>query len=99
MTTHQPTEDLFTYYRKLVSTDDAAATLVLAHVNQQRDPPVEQLLDTEAVAHLLNVSVKLVQSLARDGYVRHIKVGRLVRFKRAWIDDFMTPKRAPSRHW
>ena len=99
MTPHQPIEDLLAHYRKLVATDDAAATLVLAHVNEKRDPPIEQLLDTESVAQILNVSRKLVQELAQKGCVRCVKVGRLVRFKRAWIEDFMTPKRAKSRHW
>ena len=88
--------DIFTRFRRSVSTDDAAAMLTLAEVANTREEP---LLDTAAVAKHLNVSIDLVQSLAKAGSVRSIKVGRLTRFKREWLQDFCTPRKSRSRHW
>lgn len=88
--------DIFTRFRRSVATDDAAAMLTLAEVANTREEP---LMDTAAVAKHLNVSVDLVQSLAKAGSVRSIKVGRLTRFKRDWLQDFCTPRRNKSRHW
>lgn len=88
--------DIFTRFRRSVATDDAAAMLTLAQVANTREEP---LMDTAAVAKHLNVSIDLVQSLAKAGSVRSIKVGRLTRFKREWLQDFCTPRKSRSRHW
>ena len=88
-------EDVFTRFRRTVTTDDAAAMLTLAFVINGKDEP---LLTTEQAATALNVSIDLVQSLARDGAVRSIKVGRLTRFKREWLTDFTSPRKSRSRH-
>jgi len=81
-------ESLFEHYRKMVSTDDAAATLVLAHANLGRTPiPEAEILTTTEVAHQLNVSTKTVQNLCRDGSLRCLRVGRTFRVKPEWVQD------------
>jgi excisionase family DNA binding protein len=81
---------LFEHYRKMVSTDDAAATLVLAHSNLGRTPiPEAEILTTSEVAQRLNVATKTVQNLCRDGSLRCFRVGRTFRVKPEWVQDYI----------
>jgi excisionase family DNA binding protein len=83
-------EALYDRYLKLASDPTAAATLVLAHVQAgQVDRP--ELLDTNEAAERLGVSKAQVQSFARNGQIRHIRVGRLMKFKPEHIDEFLKP--------
>ncbi|QDT55499.1 Helix-turn-helix domain protein [Caulifigura coniformis] len=83
-------ESLYAKYLKIASDPTAAATLVLAHVQAgQTDRP--ELLDTTAAAEQLGVSKAQVQSFARNGQIRHIRVGRLMKFKPEHIDEFLRP--------
>lgn len=63
----------------------------------------DRLLDYNDVADRLNVSVRTVERLVKDGKLRATKVLRSVRFRPADIDDFIeaqtgyeTPAPAPE---
>lgn len=88
-------ESLFAHYLHLTKDPVAASSLVASHVATDQDPPDEKLLDVEAVASILNVNAKLVRAMTKDGRLRSIRVGNLIRVKRQWLDTVMTP----DSHW
>lgn len=90
---------LFREYERLSSDSTAAAILTLAHVHCQSAPEPPSLLDTAEAAKRLGVSKAQVQALCRSGAIRHSRVGRLMKFKPEWIDEFLRPAAPKSRHW
>ena len=59
----------------------------------RRKPPSEpdplQTLNIEDVARLLGVDAKTIRRLMVRGELRATKVGKQIRFKRAWVNDFL----------
>jgi len=49
----------------------------------------EQLLDSAEVAAILGIHPKTLQRMARSGQIRGIRVGRLWRFRRSDIDEWI----------
>ena len=93
-------EALYRHYFSMTCDSQSASNLVLAHVTAQKAPPPERLIDTEEAAGILNVSQSLVQAMASDGRLRHVRLGKLIRFRKSWLeDDAMTPENEPGRHW
>lgn len=81
-------EDLFQQYRKLTADSNAAAMLVLAHI-QLGAKPDDALLTTKQAAEQLGVSAETVRSLCRDGQIQSIRVGRKLRLRPAWVAEYL----------
>lgn len=84
-------EGLYSHYLRLTKDAQAASQLVASHIAAQREPPDEKLLDVEQVSSILNVNQKLVRAMTKDGRLRSVRVGNLIRVKRQWLDTVMTP--------
>jgi len=52
------------------------------------DDPLK-VLDIEEVGQLLSVDPKTVRRLMVRGELRGTRVGKLIRFKRAWVNDYL----------
>ena len=50
------------------------------------------------IADYLGLATYTVQELCRRGELHHVKVGRAIRIRKAWADDYMTAReREPLR--
>lgn len=93
-------EAAYRHYLSVTGEPQAASNLVLADAYALKHPPVEPLMDTKQAAAYLNVSETMVKSLCVQGKVRSIKIGKLHRIKREWLNDFASPPtRKQSRHY
>lgn len=91
-------EALFRQSLALASDPTAAAILTLARVIADQQPD-EDLLNTEEAAKILGTSRAHTQALARDGVIRSVRVGKLVKFRREYLDEYLKPKPQHGRHW
>jgi excisionase family DNA binding protein len=63
------------------------------------DAPAAQLLDVRAVAALLHCSARHVYRMSDSGSMpRPVKLGALVRWRRADLDDWLASGCKPVRH-
>lgn len=53
-------------------------------------PPNHELLSLRQVADLWQTSTRQIQRLMRSGKLAYVKVGTLVRFRRADLDAFLS---------
>lgn len=83
-------EELFEHYRRLTGGDvGAAATLVLAHVQVGRPAVADaEMLTPKQAADILGVSARTVHKLCREGLLRSVGVGRLIRIRRDSLDEY-----------
>ena len=51
---------------------------------------LERLLDAEEVAKILKVNKDRVYSLARQGVIPHVRIGRQLRFSSRALDDWIS---------
>jgi excisionase family DNA binding protein len=58
----------------------------------------EALLDPKDAAHLLNISPATLLKMARSGEVPAIKVGKLWRFRKSQLDEWLCPRVSSFRH-
>lgn len=49
----------------------------------------EKLLTIEDVATRLDCTARTVQSLMANGKIKFARLGRAVRFRKTWVDDFL----------
>jgi excisionase family DNA binding protein len=49
----------------------------------------DKLLGPQDVAEVLGVTVRMVQLLAKDGRLQSRRVGRYLRFRRSWVDEYV----------
>lgn len=47
------------------------------------------LIEAPHVAEILGVRVDHVYKLCREDKIRHARIGRTIRFRREWIDEFI----------
>ena len=59
----------------------------------REDEGDERTLTVEHVAGILLVTTKTVKKLVATGKLRCKRVGRLLRFKRSWVDDYLNNNR------
>jgi excisionase family DNA binding protein len=58
----------------------------------------QEFFSPAAIADYLGMSTYTVQDLCRRGELHHVKVGRAIRIRKAWADDYMTAhQREPLR--
>ena len=51
-------------------------------------------LDVKQVSHELGVSTQLVRRLIKDGELRHLRLGRLIRIPRSELDRYVAENTA-----
>lgn len=65
------------------------------HDTQSYPPPLTALLSIRDVAALLGVHRNTIHRLVRTGQLRSVRVGRLPRFRRQDIDEFLERREPP----
>jgi excisionase family DNA binding protein len=72
---------------------DAFAATEAATVDRPTEPPMlrlqEPLLSVDEVARRLNCDRRTVRNLTIRGGLRFVRVGRLLRFRDAWVEDYI----------
>ena len=58
--------------------------------NPRKTNPESLLLDTEDVAELLGCCSKTVRTLAMSGGIKSVRIGRLRKFTRQAVEDFIS---------
>jgi excisionase family DNA binding protein len=53
------------------------------------------LMNTDEAAHYLRLSVHTVRAWSREGKLKTVKLGRLLRFRLADLDDFVEAQSRP----
>lgn len=59
---------------------------------------MDEMLDVEAVATLLSVSVGTVRRLIRDGVLRSARVGRQHRVRVDWVEEMLNTNERSNRN-
>jgi excisionase family DNA binding protein len=58
----------------------------------------QEFFSPEEIADLLGIAAYTVRELCRRGLMRHARVGRRIRIKRQWAEEYMmTTAREPRR--
>jgi excisionase family DNA binding protein len=66
-------------------------------VDKRTNAKVEVLLTTEQVAELLAVKVSTIRQWTHTGYIPHLKLGKLVRFREADISGWLEKRSVKGR--
>ena len=61
--------------------------------NSNRDDPLSRFLDVQTIADYLGIKASTLYSMVEGKKLPHYKVGRLIRFKRSEIDEWMAGQR------
>ncbi len=49
-----------------------------------------QMMTASKVAAILRLHVKTVQRYSREGRIRALRIGKQYRYRREWVDDFVS---------
>jgi len=85
--------DLYAKYLKLTGEPDAAATLVLAHVNHQS---TSTFLTPQQAADELGISLQKVYMMCEAGELRCTRIGRLIRILPEDLQKITPPNVTPA---
>ena len=80
-------ESLFRQYKHLTSSEEAAATLVLADVMSKQTESV--FLSPREVSKKLNISEQQVRDYCNEGRLQSVRCGRKYRIKPEWVQEFL----------
>jgi excisionase family DNA binding protein len=65
-----------------------------AHRVETINTPFEQLLDSDEAAALLKIHPKTLQTMARNGEISGVQIGKLWRFRASVLNDWLKHKMA-----
>ena len=92
-------EAAFKKYNDLTGDVQAAASLVLAEIMLQEREPAGKDLSVNEAAEVMGVCRQTVYNLCASGNLKHRKVGRQIRIKRADLDRIETNQPSEARYW
>ena len=49
----------------------------------------QDILTRDEAAAYLKVCISTLNNLKRNGLIRHLRIGRVVRYRREWLDAFI----------